>query len=475
MADTATTRHDLLLMETGSHDNDWGINLNDLFQDMEDAIKGTRTTATTGGTTTLTTTTSREPVQRVTGVLVSNAIIEVPAASTSWWMVKNETTGDFTLTVKVTGQTGIVVPQGETKFLRCNGTDVVDLKVASQHAAYSSDAFNIGTLAFASDAYTAAADNGFIDELEDSIEVIARIANANATTTPTLKYPAAAAAKTIVHADATALSIGDMVSGMTARFHYRLSTDKWHMTTLSASKFIRATSANTFTAPQTFQKPNIHTLQTLTDAATVAWDMSLARNAVLTMTASRTLGAPTGEVAEQDEGYFDVIMDATGDWVLTWNAAYVGSGGGAPDAPAKEAGATTRYKYQVRGANDVLVTKVWVSNRNSIGFWKEYDKGTYTNSTLFTQAHGLGRQPSLFECFIENQTTPDLNWSIGDRVPCSNIKDGADPGRGTTLVANATNVMLATESSPGYIVNKTTFAVGIITISRWKVIMRVYD
>ena len=126
MADTASTRHALLLMETGSHDNTWGIELNDVIQHLEDMAKGSRTTSTTGGTTTLTTTTSREPVQRITGILVSNVIIEVPAAATSWWFFKNETTGDYTVTVKVTGQTGVIVPQSGTKMLRCNGTDVVD-------------------------------------------------------------------------------------------------------------------------------------------------------------------------------------------------------------------------------------------------------------------------------------------------------------------------------------------------------------
>ena len=44
MADTASTRHALLLMETGSHDNTWGIELNDVIQHLEDMAKGSRTT-----------------------------------------------------------------------------------------------------------------------------------------------------------------------------------------------------------------------------------------------------------------------------------------------------------------------------------------------------------------------------------------------------------------------------------------------
>lgn len=127
MADSNTTITDLLKMETGTHDNDWGINLNAQLDALDLMVKGTRTTVTTGGTTVLTKTTAREPVQRVTGVLVANAIIEVPVAATSYWLFRNETTGAFTVTVKVNGQTGIVVTQGSAQFLRQNGTDVVSL------------------------------------------------------------------------------------------------------------------------------------------------------------------------------------------------------------------------------------------------------------------------------------------------------------------------------------------------------------
>lgn len=127
MADSNTAIADLFLMETGQHNNDWGTNLNTVISNIETMTKATRTNATTGGTTTLSKTTAREIIQRVTGVLVSNAIIEVPAAATAWWIFKNETTGAFTVTVKVNGQTGVVVPQSTAMMLRCNGTDVVDV------------------------------------------------------------------------------------------------------------------------------------------------------------------------------------------------------------------------------------------------------------------------------------------------------------------------------------------------------------
>lgn len=145
MADTYTPLTDILLMEDGSHNNDWGQQKNSNLTAIENMAKGTRANATTGGTTTLTKTTAREPHQRVTGVLVSNATIEVPAVS-SLWLFSNETTGAFTVTVKVTAQTGVVVPQGSSMWLRGNGTDVVAMNTAQPRGTEKSATVVAGTV-----------------------------------------------------------------------------------------------------------------------------------------------------------------------------------------------------------------------------------------------------------------------------------------------------------------------------------------
>lgn len=227
MADTNTPLTGLLLQETGAHNNDWGINLNAAITSIETMVKATRTTATVGGTTVLTLTTAQEPIQRVTGVLASNAIIEVPVAAASHWMFKNECTGAFTLTVKVNGQTGVVVPQGATLMLRGNGTDVVDVGIATP--GFNGVSQLVGTLSFAADAYSAAA-NGYFTTLADGMVVLGRIANTNTTTTPTFNYNATGA-KTILLPDGVAVPIGAVINGMSAFFQYRASTDKWYIMT----------------------------------------------------------------------------------------------------------------------------------------------------------------------------------------------------------------------------------------------------
>lgn len=80
----------------------------------------------TGGTVTLTPTQAKRKLIVLQGVLVSNLTIVVPNTFEEWRFV-NLTTGAFTTTVKVTGQTGTVVPQGDyttPKDLYGNGTDV---------------------------------------------------------------------------------------------------------------------------------------------------------------------------------------------------------------------------------------------------------------------------------------------------------------------------------------------------------------
>jgi hypothetical protein len=58
------------------------------------------------------------------GTLTGNRTIIVPTTVQQYW-ITNNTTGAYTLTVKTSGGTGIVVDQGQAQILYCNGTDVV--------------------------------------------------------------------------------------------------------------------------------------------------------------------------------------------------------------------------------------------------------------------------------------------------------------------------------------------------------------
>jgi hypothetical protein len=64
-------------------------------------------------------------VYNFTGVLTGNRTIIVPATVQQYW-VSNATTGAFTLTVKTSAGTGVVVTQNSRGIFYCDGTNVVD-------------------------------------------------------------------------------------------------------------------------------------------------------------------------------------------------------------------------------------------------------------------------------------------------------------------------------------------------------------
>lgn len=63
------------------------------------------------------------------GALTGNRNVIVPATVQQYW-VTNDTTGAYTLTIKTSAGTGILVAQGESTILYCNGTNVVPASTA---------------------------------------------------------------------------------------------------------------------------------------------------------------------------------------------------------------------------------------------------------------------------------------------------------------------------------------------------------
>lgn len=63
-------------------------------------------------------------VLKLTGTLTGSIEVRVPAHAGRRWVVWNATSGAFTVTVKPSGASGIVVTQGFASHLFCDGTDV---------------------------------------------------------------------------------------------------------------------------------------------------------------------------------------------------------------------------------------------------------------------------------------------------------------------------------------------------------------
>jgi hypothetical protein len=87
------------------------------------------------------------------------------------------------------------------------------------------------------------------------------------------------------------------------------------------------------------------TKQTLVDAATIAWDMSLADSAVVTLGGNRAFGPPTNVVVGR-RGLLYVIEDGTGGRVPTWDAIFVWPGG-VVQRPQQDFNSVTCYEWLV--------------------------------------------------------------------------------------------------------------------------------
>lgn len=112
-----------------------------------------------------------------------------------------------------------------------------------------------------------------------------------------------------------------------------------------------ATALGETTNTDTIDGPLAATVTTLTDATTIAVDMSASCNFTVTLGGNRTLGNPTGLVTGQTGSIF-VVQDATGSRTLAYSSYWDFAGGTAPTLTTA-ANAIDRIDYIVRSATSV--------------------------------------------------------------------------------------------------------------------------
>lgn len=157
MASTLTTNLGLQKQGTGDNPGTWGANLNTNVIDLLDSALGAPYAANVAGSSdvTLSTTNAGNLVHNLTGIITANINYIFPATAGRFLIVKNATTGSFTVTVKPSGGTGVVIPQGTTQFI------YIDSSVTTAYAPVSlsglgglAAANNLSDLASASSART---------------------------------------------------------------------------------------------------------------------------------------------------------------------------------------------------------------------------------------------------------------------------------------------------------------------------------
>jgi len=139
MASTYSSNLAIELIGTGEQSGTWGTTTNtNLGTLIEQSISGYVTQAITDGSGANTTITipngatgvARNMFIEMTGALTFSTTSLIVPANKKMYFIFNNTTGGFAVTVKVSGQTGILVPNGKKVVLTSNGTDIVEAHTA---------------------------------------------------------------------------------------------------------------------------------------------------------------------------------------------------------------------------------------------------------------------------------------------------------------------------------------------------------
>ena len=141
MASSYSTDLKLEIQVTGENAGTWGDITNTNLVILQQAIAGYSGISIAGGAgnTDLTfsnglTSNGKNAVLELTGTITGNRTVTITTASgvkNKVYVIRNSTTGAFTVTVKIQGQTGVTFSATDkgTKILYLNGTDVVDSNI----------------------------------------------------------------------------------------------------------------------------------------------------------------------------------------------------------------------------------------------------------------------------------------------------------------------------------------------------------
>jgi len=157
MPSSYSTDLKLELMVTGENAGTWGDITNTNLNILQQAIAGydsVALNATTGATLTFSNgilSNGKNAVINLTGTITGNVSVTVPDGIEKTYIIKNSTTGAFTVQIKTTSGTGPTFATTDKgfKLVYSNGTDVVDVSLSSPPGGSSTQVqFNSGGTAF---------------------------------------------------------------------------------------------------------------------------------------------------------------------------------------------------------------------------------------------------------------------------------------------------------------------------------------
>jgi hypothetical protein len=267
--------------------NDWDI--------IDKGFGGVLALNATGsvGTVNLTISQTQNLIFTISGVMTGNAVYTLPlnaAASArvaGQWIIRNTTTGAFTVTIAPVsgGGTTVQIPQGETVCIYCDGTDV---------------------------------------EFADN---------------PSSYIDAAFAARSVL-AGVGLTGGGNLSADVTITADQATATN-W-----------RENEADKLLNPNAVWSSMTET--TLTDAASVAWNMQSGFDFIVTIAGNRAMANPTNTKVGQ-KGRLVIQQDATGSRTVTWGANFKFANGTAPTL-STAANATDILYYDVRSSTYIFIS-----------------------------------------------------------------------------------------------------------------------
>jgi len=284
MASTFSTDLKIELMATGENSGTWGTKTNTNLDLVQQAIVGFENIAITSTNTTLlmtdaTISPARNAVIKFSGTITANCTVFIASGIEKTYTLENGTSGAFTLALNQVGGASVIFGATDktSKLVYLNGTDAVDLEIVNLTAPQTLTNKTLTT------------------------PVIAQINDANGN--EELKFTATASAVneiTITNA-ATGSRPDIAVTGGDTNIGLSITTKG--------------------TGLVLFNDGAYNAEATLTDGATITWDVGTSPVAKVTLGGARTISAPTNGATGQFIS-LAVIQDATGSRTLTWNSVY---------------------------------------------------------------------------------------------------------------------------------------------------------
>jgi hypothetical protein len=299
MASSYSADLKLELMATGEKSGLWGDITNTNLTILQQAIAGYEEVSIAGGVQTTPLVFSnglvsdgKNAVIKFIGTITGNQTVTIPDSIEKTYIISNGTTGAFTVEFKTVSGTGVTfgATDKSTKTLFADGTNIVDTGTVSL----------TGVQTLTNKTLTSPTINDpIINEINDS----------NGNEEIIFTTTASAVNEITIANAATSNSPNISVTGDDTNIGLSVSTKG--------------------TGLILFNDGAYNADATLTDGATITWDVGSSPVAKVTLGGNRTLSAPTNSASGQFIS-LTVIQDATGSRLLTWNSAYEFTGDTAP-------------------------------------------------------------------------------------------------------------------------------------------------